>query len=141
VDVNTKDASENTALMVAAALGHMSVLKVILAHPLLNIQAGVRECSYMYLTTDNTSTPDNTMHGYMLISHAGFYRWHCVALCSKCKEEQVCSSPAGGWGRPFHCGLHSLHSPASGCVGWALPVCGDYMLLHCRVDISIGTEA
>ena len=46
MDVNTKDASENTALMVAAALGHMSVLKVILAHRLLNIQAGVRECTY-----------------------------------------------------------------------------------------------
>ena len=94
VDVNTKDASENTALMVAAALGHVSVLKVILAHPLLNIQAGVRECTYMYLTTNNTSTPANTMHGCMLISHAGFYRWHCIALCNKCKEEQVCSSPA-----------------------------------------------
>ena len=56
MDVNAKDASENTALMVAAALGHLSVLKVMLAHPLLNIQAGVRKLTYMCLTIQTTST-------------------------------------------------------------------------------------
>ena len=46
MDVNSKDASENTTLMVAAALGHNVVLAVILAHPLLNIQAGVSLSAY-----------------------------------------------------------------------------------------------
>ena len=40
-DVNSKGGGENTALMVAAALGHTSALSVLLAYPLLNIHAGV----------------------------------------------------------------------------------------------------
>ena len=40
-DVNSKDTNERTALMVAAALGHDAITTVLLAHPLLNIQAGV----------------------------------------------------------------------------------------------------
>ena len=40
-DVNSKGGGENTALMVAAALGHNSALSVLLAYPLLNIHAGV----------------------------------------------------------------------------------------------------
>ena len=43
VDVNSKDANESTALMVSAALGHDAVTRVLLAHPLLNIHAGVRD--------------------------------------------------------------------------------------------------
>ncbi|CAI8023106.1 E3 ubiquitin-protein ligase mib1 [Geodia barretti] len=39
-DVNSKGGGENTALMVAAALGHTSALSVLLAYPLLNIHAG-----------------------------------------------------------------------------------------------------
>ena len=40
-DVNSKGGNETTALMVAATLGHNTVLSIMLAHPLLNIQAGV----------------------------------------------------------------------------------------------------
>ena len=43
-DVNSKDTNnESTALMVSAALGHDAVTRVLLAHPLLNIHAGVRD--------------------------------------------------------------------------------------------------
>ena len=41
-DVNSKDANESTAAMVAASLGHNIALAALLAHPLINIQAGVR---------------------------------------------------------------------------------------------------
>ena len=65
MDVNAKDASENTALMVAAGLGHLSVLKVMLAHPLLNIQAGVREYAHMYLTIYTLEY--STLHGSAIL--------------------------------------------------------------------------
>ena len=48
-DVNSKDTNERTALMVAAALGHDVIITVILAHPLLNIQAGVSHLCFFLL--------------------------------------------------------------------------------------------
>ena len=41
VDVNTKDVKENTALMIAGAVGHYDVLKLLANHPQTDLQAMV----------------------------------------------------------------------------------------------------
>ena len=130
--MNSKDASENTTLMVAAALGHNVVLAVILAHPLLNIQAGVSLSAYytvhcttgfLFFFRSSDVLSLHPMHVPVCVYiHAGCYRQHCTAVCYKCQEEQVCQNAAGGRSRPLHCRLHCLHSTAPRCRHRTLPV-------------------
>lgn len=42
VDVNCRNAKDNTPLMVAAALGHYNILKFLLAQPNIEVNAQVR---------------------------------------------------------------------------------------------------
>ena len=151
-DVNSKDTNERTALMVAAALGHDAIITVMLAHPLLNIQAGVSHLRYFFLTRVRARTYTCTLMTVFSQGHIGETALQCAVTYRRIRSvsllleagadpsitDYTASSPlhnATGMGQYAYVTnkIHSFHQ-AQACTPENIHVNLLYMHIHSSIS-------